>query len=273
MTEPKNAAEPKADDVTRDWLGEPGETPRPDPRAAARGHGKPVLPKRFYEQAAFDEAEGGYRLTLDGRPARTPARHFLVLPTRALAERVAEEWQAQVGVIDPSKMPLTRLANSAIDGVADRREAVADDLGAYAGTDLVAYRAGDPPRLVAAQGETWDPIIAWAYEAFGVRLILSEGVMHVEQPEDTVAALRREIGKVDSPFRLAALHTMTTLTGSLLIALAVLHGRLTPQEGWAAGHVDETFQTSVWGGDAEAAARLVARKAEFEAAAETAASA
>ncbi len=270
MTDPENETDPKNPDLHRDWLGE-GETPRPDPRSAARGHGKPVLPKRFYRQAGFDETEGGFRLTLDGRPARTPARHLLVLPTRALAERVVAEWQAQVDLIDPSKMPLTRLANSAIDGVADRREAVAEDLGAYAGTDLVAYRAGDPPRLVAAQSVAWDPIVDWAREAFGARLILSEGVMHVEQPDDTVAALRREIGRVENPFRLAALHAMTTLTGSLLIALAVFQGRLTPEEGWAAGHVDETFQASVWGGDAEAEARLAARKAEFEAAAETAA--
>lgn len=263
MTDPKN-------DVTRDWLGEPGEVRPPDPHAIARGHGKPTLPKRFYKEAGFDEAEGGFRLTLDGRPARTPARNLLLLPTRPLAERVAAEWQAQADVIDPARMPLTRLANSAIDGVTERREEVAEDLGAYAGTDLVAYRAGDPPRLVAAQGEAWDPIVAWARDNLGVRLMLSEGVMHVTQPEDTIAALRAQIVKVDGPFRLAALHTMTTLTGSLLIALAVLHGRLTAEQAWAAAHVDEIFQASVWGQDADAEARLQARKAEFEAAAATA---
>lgn len=264
MTDPKN-------DLTRDWLGEPGEVRPPDPHAIARGHGKPVLPKRFYKEAGFSETDAGFGLTLDGRPARTPARNHLLLPTRALAERVAAEWQAQEDVIDPARMPLTRLANSAIDGVAERRDEVAEDLGAYAGTDLVVYRAGDPPRLVAAQGEAWDPIIAWAHETLGVRLMLSEGVMHVTQPEATIAGLRAEIGRVEGVFRLAALHAMTTLTGSLLIALAVLHGRLTAEQAWAAAHVDETFQSSVWGGDAEAEARLETRKAEFEAAAATAA--
>ncbi|GJD68825.1 ATP12 family chaperone protein [Methylobacterium gnaphalii] len=264
MTDPKN-------DATRDWLGEPGEIKPPDPHAIARGHGKPVLPKRFYKEAGFSETEAGFGLTLDGRPARTPARNLLRLPTRALAERVAAEWQAQAEVIDPAKMPLTRLANSAIDGVAERRDEVAADLGAYAGTDLVAYRASDPPRLIAAQSEAWDPIVDWARDALGARLVLSEGVMHVTQPDETVAAIRAEIGRVDGTFRLAALHAMTTLTGSLLIALAVLHGRLTAEQAWAAAHVDETFQASVWGSDAEAEARLVTRKAEFEAAAATAA--
>ncbi|WP_183502755.1 ATP12 family chaperone protein [Methylobacterium brachythecii] len=263
MTDPKN-------DMTRDWLGEPGEVRPPDPRAIARGHGKPVLPKRFYKEAGFDETEGGFRLTLDGRPARTPAKNLLLLPTRALAERVAAEWQAQTEVIDPARMLLTRLANSAIDGVAERREEVAEDLGAYAGTDLVAYRAGDPPRLVAAQGDAWDPIIAWARDALGARLMLSEGVMHVTQPDDTIAALRAEIARVEGAFRLAALHTMTTLTGSLLIALAVLHGRLDAEQAWAAAHVDEIFQASVWGHDEDAQTRLQARQAEFEAAVATA---
>jgi chaperone required for assembly of F1-ATPase len=263
--------DPKSDDVTKDWLGEPTDAPRPNPAAAIRGHSKPQLPKRFYQHAGCEETPDGCRLTLDGRPARTPARKFLLLPTCALADRVVAEWEAQAEVIDPSAMPLTRLANSAIDGVADRREEVAADLGAYAGTDLVAYRAGEPDRLVAAQAEAWDPIIAWARDALGVRLMLSEGVMHVSQPEDTITELREAIGEVDSAFRLAALHAMTTLTGSLLIALAVVHGRLTPEDAWAAAHVDEAYQASVWGADTEAEARLKARKAEFDAAAEIAA--
>ena len=254
-----------SDDVPQDWLGEP--TPRPDPVRAARGIGKPALPKLFYAQAAFADAEGGFRLTLDGRPANTPARKPLTLPTRALAERIAAEWGAQVEVIDPATMPLTRLVNTAIDGVADRHEAVADDLAAYAGTDLVAYRAGEPERLVQAQGAAWDPVIAWAHDALGVRLILSEGVMHVTQPETTVAALREAIHAMRDPFQLAALHTLTTLTGSLLIGLAVLRGRLTPDEAWAAAHVDETYQADVWGRDEEAEARRALRKVEFEAAA------
>ncbi|WP_132255098.1 ATP12 family chaperone protein [Methylobacterium segetis] len=263
-------SDPNNDDVTRDWLGEPSDAPAPDPMRAARGPAKP-LPKRFYREAGFAEAEGGFRLTLDGRPANTPARNPLSVPSRDLAEAIAAEWQAQDEIIDPARMPVTRLVNTAIDGVAPRRDAVIDDLAAYAGTDLLAYRAESPERLVAAQGAAWDPVLDWAREALGARLILSEGVMHVTQPEETVAALRGAIQAARGPFRLAALHTMTTLTGSLLLALAVLNGRLTPEEAWAAAHVDESYQASVWGRDAEAEARLSARRAEFDAAARVAA--
>ena len=251
------------DDANRDRLGEPD--PRPDPVKSARGPAK-ALPRRFYKQAGLEATEGGFRLTLDGRGANTPARKPLVLPTRALGERVAAEWDAQEQTIDPARMPLTRLVNSAIDGVAERREAVIDDLAAYAGTDLTAYRAADPERLVAAQSAAWDPILDWARDALGARLILSQGVMHVAQPEATVEALKRAVARIEGPFALAAIHAMTTLTGSLLIALAVLHDRLTAPEGFAAAHVDETFQASVWGSDAEAEQRLANRKAEFEAA-------
>ncbi len=255
-------------DKTTDWLGRPGADEAPDPMRAARGHAKPALPQRFYTRAGVSEGPDGFRLTLDGRPANTPARNPLRLPTRALAEKVAAEWDAQETQIDPARMPLTRLANTAIDGVAPRLDAVITDLCAYAGTDLVAYRAGEPDRLVAAQGAAWDPILAWARDAFGARLILSEGVMHVEQPPDTVRALAAAVSAETDPFRLAGLHTLTTLTGSLLIALAVLRDHLTPMQAWAAAHVDEAYQAEVWGRDAEAEARLEARRAEFEAAAD-----
>ncbi|GJD72874.1 ATP12 family chaperone protein [Methylobacterium goesingense] len=255
-----------ADPQTPEWLGG-SEGPPPDPTRSARGPAKPALPKRFYEAAGLAPHGEGFRLTLDGRPANTPARNPLALPTRALAEAVAAEWAAQVAVIDPATMPLTRLANTAIDGVAPRRDAVVDDLSAYAGTDLLAYRAGEPDRLVRAQGEAWDPVLDWAHAALGARFILGEGVMHVTQPDTTVAALRRGIEETEGPFRLAALHTLTTLTGSLVLALAVLRDHLSPAEAWAAAHVDETYQASVWGGDAEAEARHALRQAEFEAAA------
>ena len=257
------------DDVTRDWLGDPDGTA--DPVRAARQGAKPALPKRFYKEAGIVEAEDGFRLVLDGRPAHSPTRRRIAVRQRALAEALAAEWGAQEEVIDPTRMPLTRLVNSAIDGVADRREAVVDDLAAYAGTDLLAYRAGDPARLVAAQAAAWDPVLDWAHETLGARFVLSEGVMHVTQPEASLQAVRRSVEAVESPTALAGLHSMTTLTGSVLIALAVLHGRLTPQEGWAAAHVDETFQAEVWGRDAEAEARLDKRRSEFEAAARVAA--
>lgn len=255
-------------DDAKDWLGGLGGA-APDAVRAARGHGKPALPRRFYRAAGLSEAPDGFRLTLDGRPANTPARNPLTLPTRALADKVAAEWAAQVAVIDPARMPITRIANTAIDGVAPRRAAVVADLSAYAGTDALAYRAGDPARLVAAQAAAWDPILDWARAALGVRLILSEGVMHVAQPPESVRALTDAVAGVADPFRLAALHTLTTLSGSLLIGLAVLRGRLSPDEAWSAAHIDETYQAEVWGRDAEAEARLAARRLAFEAAAET----
>ncbi|MGC5779127.1 ATP12 family chaperone protein [Methylobacterium sp. NFXW15] len=256
-------------DVTRDWLGEPGDEGKPDPMRAARTGAKPALPRRFYKEAGFAPAEGGFRLTLDGRSANTPARNPLVLPTDALASAVAAEWGAQDTSIDPATMPLTRLANTAIDGVATRIEAVADDLCAYAQTDLLAYRAAEPDRLVSAQAKAWDPLLDWAYETLGAKLILSEGVMHVTQPPQAIQALTEAVRRVDDPFRLAALHTLTTLTGSLILALAVLDGRLEPGAAWDAAHVDETYQADVWGRDEEAEARLAVRRAEFDAAAKT----
>ncbi|WP_430910651.1 ATP12 family chaperone protein [Methylobacterium sp. sgz302541] len=261
------SSRPPSDDVTGDWLGDPSAPTERDIPRAARGDGRPAKPKRFYAQAGLGESGHGFRLTLDGRAANTPARNPLTVRSRPLAEAVAAEWQAQGESIDAATMPVTRLVNTAIDGVAPRREAVAEDLSAYAGTDLLAYRAGSPDRLVAAQAQAWDPVLDWAHETFGARLILSEGVMHVTQPDSSVAALRQAILAVEDPFRLAALHTLTTLTGSLLLALAVLHGRLSPQAAWDAAHVDETYQADVWGTDAEAEQRLALRRAEFEAAA------
>lgn len=197
-----------SDDVIPDWLGEPTAPDRPKPEApdpvrSARGGGRPALPKRFYKEAGLSGGEGGFRLTLDGRPANTPAKKPLAVPTRALGEAMAAEWAAQAEVIDPARMPLTRLINTAIDGVADRREAVIADLAAYAGTDLVAYRAAGPERLVAEQGVAWDPVLDWAHEALGARFVLSEGVMHVTQPETTVRSLEQAIVQVEGPFRLA----------------------------------------------------------------------
>lgn len=262
--------EAMSDTSNPDWLGGPSIPPAPapqDPTKSARGPGRPALPKRFYREAGFADEAGRFRLTLDGRPANTPARNPLALPNAALAEAIAAEWQDQVEVIDPARMPLTRLANTAIDGVEARREAVIEDLSAYAGTDLLAYRAGDPDRLVAAQSAAWDPVLDWARETLGTRFLLAEGVMHVPQTEETVSALRGAIAATEGPFRLAALHTMTTLTGSLVLALAVLHGRLSPEDAWDAAHVDEIYQAGVWGTDAEAEARHALRKAEFQVAA------
>lgn len=223
----------------------------------------PSAPARFYECAGLRPEGEGYLLTLDGRPARTPGRQPLMLPTPALGEAVAAEWNAQGSTIDPRSMPVTRLANSALDGVSRDLAAVRDDLARYSGSDLVAYRAGEPDRLVAEQSAAWDPVVAYARDDLGARLVLSEGVMFVEQPAEALARIRARIDREASPFGLAALHVMTTLTGSVLLALMHADGRLGPQETWAAAHVDELFQESRWGADHDAMVRRDARAAEF----------
>lgn len=223
----------------------------------------PALPKRFYRVASADLDGDGFALRLDGRPARTPARAPLRLPTRALGEAVAEEWGVQAGVIDPASMPLTRLANTAIDGVAPEIDAVRADIARYAESDLVLYRAGEPDSLVAAQAAAWDPVLAFVRAAFGSRFVLSEGVMFVPQPEAALAPIRKRLAAETSPFAVAALHVMTTLTGSALLALMHAEGRIDADAAWAAAHVDERHQESVWGEDADAVARRDAREAEF----------
>jgi chaperone required for assembly of F1-ATPase len=253
------------DDQTRDWFPGADTEPR-NPVKAAQQAMRPAPARRFFETAGVEEQGGTFVLTLDGRPARTPARRPVAVPTRALGEALAAEWQAQAAVIDPAAMPLTRLVNSAIDGVAPTMAEVAADIAKYAGSDLIVYRAGEPERLVAEQAAVWDPILAWAYEALGARFVLSEGVTFVVQPEAAVAMLRARIAEETSPFRLAALHVMTTLTGSALIALAHAAGRLTAAEAWAAAHVDERFQERVWGEDEEALQRRARREADFLAA-------
>lgn len=227
---------------------------------------KTSLPKRFYKVVAVEDEGGRAALTLDGKPVRTPGKALLSVPSKALAEEIAEEWRRQGAYIDPRTMPLTRLANSAIDGVVDKTGAVVDDILAHARADLLCYRASGPEGLLAEQGKHWDPVIAWAKDALHAPLNLAEGVVHIAQPEESIAALERELDTLGA-FELAALHVMTTLTGSALLALAVALKRLTPEEAWTAAHVDEDFQIGQWGEDAEAKARREARKAEFDAAA------
>ena len=227
---------------------------------------RPSLPRRFYTDVTVAEEGGGHAIRLDGRPVRTPGKSPLAVPYQALAEAIAEEWRGQGGHIDPRTMPLTKLANTAIDGVARQPQAVIDDVLAHAKADLLCYRASGPEALLEAQARHWDPVVAWAGEALDAPLTLAEGVIHVAQPESSIAALRVAAERLD-PFGLAALHVMTALTGSALLALAVVHKRLTPAEAWAAAHVDEDFQISQWGEDAEAKARRAARKRDFDAAA------
>jgi chaperone required for assembly of F1-ATPase len=225
------------------------------------------LPKRFYSAVAVVPIEGtsGFRVLLDGKPMRTPAKHHVELPTRALAEAIAGEWAAQGERIYPASMPLTRLANSAIDGVITRQAQVRADIAKYASSDLVCYRAEQPAALVAQQRAAWDPILAWASDTLRARLVVANGIMPATQPAEAIAAIGASLEQHDA-FALVAMHVMTTLMGSALLALAHAHGRISAEAAWAAAHVDEDFQISQWGEDSEAKARRARRWAEMAAA-------
>ncbi|MYZ49595.1 ATP12 family chaperone protein [Propylenella binzhouense] len=238
-----------------------------DPIETARRLSAPDLPKRFYSEVSLAETAGGWAIRLDGRGARTPARNELACPDRRFAEAVAAEWAAQSERIDPGSMPATRLANTALDGVAREIEAVRDGIAAFAESDLLCYRADAPEGLVAEQRAHWDPLVAATEARLGRRVMLAEGIMHVPQLPELLAAVRAEIGAVEDPFRLAALHVVASLTGSAFIALALGHGAVAPDAAWAAAHVDEDWNIRHWGEDAEATARRDRRRAEFDAAA------
>ncbi len=233
---------------------------------------KPVLPRRFYKKAASQpvaENAGApgpvlHAVTLDGRTVKTPKKAALAVPGKPLADTIAAEWEAQTDVIDPRIMPLTRLANSIIDGVVGAEDDIRADLLKYGGNDLLCYRAEGPQNLVQRQGEAWDPILGWARSTLGARLVLTEGVMPVTQPANALDGVAAELAKLDA-WRLAPVHVVTTLTGSLLLALALARGHLTADELWRAAHVDEDWQIEQWGEDAEAAERRQHRRAELAA--------
>ncbi len=220
------------------------------------------LPKRFYEKAGVAEVEGGFAVHLDGRPVKTPARNLVLLPTHATAQIVADEFAAQEKVVDPGKMPASRLVNTAIDGIAQDPQAVFEDILRFAGTDMLCYRADSPQELVARQTENWDPLIDWM-ESLGARFALAEGVMHVEQSREAIAAFGIHMAGFKDPLALASLHTMTTLTGSAIIALAIAKGEISAEKGWAIAHLDEDWTIEHWGADAEALERRRNREIEM----------
>ncbi len=239
----------------------------PDPVKRAQKQMQKPLPKRFYKQAGFAEHdEGGFLVTLDGRPVRTPARLLLTLPSAVTAEKTAAEWDAQAETIDPATMPLTRLANTAIDGIAQDTQAVAEDVLRFAGTDLICYRAGSPERLVERQSAEWDPVLDWVQAELAARFVLAEGVIHVAQPRETLAAFGAALKAFTQPLDLAALHLATSLTGSALIAMALAKGALAPDEAWEKAHLDENWNAELWGEDYEAAKRRESRRRDFDAA-------
>jgi chaperone required for assembly of F1-ATPase len=236
-----------------------------NPMQAARRGARPVLRRRFYENATVTATPDGHAVQLDGKPVLTPARRPLVAPTRELAQALAAEWNAQTEVVYPAKMPLTRLANSIIDGVAQTPQPVADEIKKYLASDLLFYRAGEPEGLVERQARHWDPILQWVAETLGAKFYLGEGVVHVAQPESALEAARAAVP--DDPWRLGAAHVITTLTGSALIAVAMARGALSTEAAWQAANVDEDWNMERWGRDEMAIKRRDFRLAEFRAAA------
>lgn len=243
------------------------ENGRLGPMQAAQRAMRPVLPKRFYKNAGVGEIDGGFIVLLDGKTAKTPAQQPLVLPKRVIAEAVAAEWAAQERDIEPSKMPLTRLINLAIDRVAKEGDDIAEEIVRYASSDHILYRAAEPEGLVAIQAKHWDPIVQWALDALGAQFVLAEDVNFVAQPGPALALVRAEVGQYPAPLALAALASATQLGGSALIALMLARGKLEVEQAWTAAHVDEDWNVQQWGEDADASARRAARFAEFDASA------
>jgi chaperone required for assembly of F1-ATPase len=255
------------DDLTQDWFGDGQDPAAYDPARSARAGMKMPLPKRFYTHVSTQESADGHILLLNGKPARTKAKNLLAAPTPVLAEMLAQEWDAQVDLITPARMPLTRLLHAAIDSVAHTMSAVGEDMLAYAQTDLTCYRAAEPEGLVTLQNTHWNPVLDYIRTTYGARFVLVEGIMHAPQPPSAIEALRPRVMGITNPLTMASTHVLTTLSGSALIALMVADGALEAEAGFAAGELDADYTAQVWGKDEEAEARRAARLADFAAAA------
>jgi chaperone required for assembly of F1-ATPase len=207
-----------------------------------------------------------FEILLDGRPVKTPATHTLALPTHALAEAIAAEWAGQGETIDPVAMPLLRLANTVIDG-AGNREALIAAILRFGENDLLCYRAHQPPELARRQDDAWDPFLEWAERQFGAKLAVAAGLNHIEQLPEAIAALRAAVTAFD-PFALAGLHVIASVTGSLLLGLALAEGRTSPAHAFKLSRLDEDYQAEKWGADREAETRAAALARELDKAAE-----
>lgn len=207
--------------------------------------------KRFYKEASVGEVEGGFSVLLDGRNVKTPAKSILKVSSKKLAEAMADEWNAQIDDVNPDAMPLNRHANTAIDRIHDHRATVVAEISGFGATDLLCYRAHYPTDLIAAQSAGWDPVLAWLDQTHGVRLNVAHGVVVVDQSAENLAAIKALVEGYDA-FSLAALHTVTNITGSVVLALALFEGVIDTQQAWALSRLEEDHQARQWGEDAEA---------------------
>lgn len=218
--------------------------------------------KRFWTEVTVETADGGFTIRLDKRPLRTPSKTPFLLPTRALAEAVAAEWAAQGVRVNPDEMPMTRAANTTIDRLTPEYDAVAAIISAFGTTDLICYRAPHPVRLIKRQSSAWDPLAAWAAEELGAPLVVVTGVTHVAQSADSLARLDAAV-RAHRPWELTALHDLVSISGSLVIGLAVSRGHLDAATAWPISRIDEAWQAEQWGEDAEAAAVADRRRVDF----------
>ena len=218
--------------------------------------------KRFWKETKAVEAEDGYTVQLDGRPVKTPAKTLLVVPTLAMAQAIADEWDAQEGEVQPQTMPVTRSANAALDKVRTQFDEVAAMLAEYGGTDLLCYRAQSPKELVQRQADAWDPVLDWAADALGARLETAQGVMFIPQAEQPLKVLHDQVRAL-SAFELAAFHDLVGLSGSLILAFAATHDYRPIEDLWGLSRIDENWQIEQWGEDEEAAEMAAAKRLEF----------
>ncbi len=223
------------------------------------------LPRRFYKEVRVVQDDAGHVIHLDGRTVRTPLKNALNVPAKALADAIAEEWSAQGEKIVPATMPITKIANTSIDHSVQKYDGIVDEFVAFAGSDLLCYRADTPQGLVERQQTHWDPLLGWVKEHAGAVLVVTAGVIHQSQPEEALALLRRQAAALN-PFRLTALQTLTALTGSAVLSLAISEGEIAAEAAWTAANVDEDWQIELWGWDAEAERQRASRRAEFDAA-------
>ncbi len=237
------------------------------PEAAAQEAMRPKLIKRFYKNATTHQLEEGlFAIQLDAKNLKTPARRTLTLPSEPAARIVADEWQAQEKEINPATMPATRLANTGCDGVVDNPKAVIEEIVRFASSDLLCYRVDSPSDLVALQNRHWNPILEWSCKEMSACFKTTSALMQIAQSSDSIAKIATALGRFENPVTIAALHTFTSLTGSVIIALALANGKIDAEQAWEIAHVDENWNISKWGEDFEAERRRAGRWLEMQAA-------
>lgn len=249
-----------------DILGERDSNVPETPTRVSEPSRKSQLPKRFYKDVEVATQDGQFIIKLDDRPVRTPGKAVLGSSAEEIAQVMAQEWSAQEEVIDPMIMPVTRLINTAVDGVAADMQVVKEDIVRFASSDMLCYRADGPDTLDELHREHWDPLIEWAHVSLGARFSLAQGIMYVEQPAEAMAAFNTHVGQINDAVSLAASHLVTTLTGSAIIAMAVYKGEVDLDEAWKIAHVDEDWNIAHWGEDEEAQERRATRFVDMKAA-------